>query len=187
MKPKKICSVDGCKWPLFARGYCSSHYKSLYLNPKLNALDAERKAKGLKTPKAKVRHIKKDVEQFGERLVRLRRQEKSIVLYKKYRVLYKKYRLIFINKKKREHPEGKLFCIFCGKEIIEIPSLHHYDGRDGSNLLDAKKWLLSHNKCHVDGYHSREWRKLSWWYDYLERIKIPYPLLYLKELKKMEK
>ena len=35
MKPKKICIVEGCSYPLFAKRYCSSHYKSLYLHPRI--------------------------------------------------------------------------------------------------------------------------------------------------------
>jgi hypothetical protein len=177
MQTKKICSVDGCTYPYFARGYCASHYKFLYLNPKLNALDKERKAKGLKKPK--VRYIKKDVEKIGDKLIR-----KSI---KAKTTTYQRRRIHFIAKKRLEDPERRIFCIFCGKVITGVPSLHHSDGRDGSNLLDESKWFLSHNRHHVFEYHSLEWRKCKWWYGYLERIKNTHPELYKKELLKMKK
>jgi len=36
-------------------------------------------------------------------------------------------------------------------------------------------------------YHSMGWKRVTWWQDYLERIRYVYPDLYKKELLKMEK
>jgi hypothetical protein len=106
---------------------------------------------------------------------------------KKDELKYKRKRLKFIANEKSKDPGERIFCIFCGKVIRGTPSLHHYDGRDNSNLLDESKWLLSHNRCHVFEYHSMSWKVIPWWEDYLYRIKDKYPELYKKELIRMQK
>jgi len=156
MKPHKPCSVPGCNYPVFARGFCPSHYRSLYLAP--------RKKFVIRKPIAK-----RTASRFSDEF------------------LYKSKRELFIERERSKHPKRVLFCIFCGMRIPGEPSLHHYAGRDGDNLLDESKWLLSHNSCHVNEYHSMSWQSIPWWNEYLERIRYKYPDLYGKELLKMSK
>lgn len=174
---KKSCSVDGCTYPLFGRGYCHSHYKTLFLYPKMNQLDKKRQEKGIKTKKKP--KIKKNNQLSGRGFVKVSLETSQ--------GRYRRKRIQFIKKKRAEDPGDRLFCIFCGKVIKGEPSLHHYNGRDGSLLLDDTKWVLSHNRCHVFEYHSLGWEKCKWWSGYLERIRYDYPDLYEKELNKMNK
>ena len=136
----KPCSVERCKWPLFARGYCKSHYNTLYLLPK-------QKDKPNKTYQIKART---DDRAKDERL-------------------YLRKRTDFIQAQMRKDPQGRIFCIFCGKEIKGKTDLHHGNGRDNDLLLDEKFWFLSHHKCHMD-YDSQPWTKLEWWEGYIRRI-----------------
>ena len=158
MKPRKQCSVEGCSWPLFARGYCKSHYNILYLLPKQKEKNT----------------IQKPIK---------RRTEKRSKQEKTYTVL----REVFIASESIKDLNGRIFCIFCGRQIKGEPSLHHGEGRDDEMLLDVHYWFLSHNECHVHQYHSMSWTRLVWWHDYLERIRQRCPELYKKELKRMEK
>lgn len=130
---KKKCTVEGCQWPLYARGYCLSHYKSLYLKPRM-------KKNKLSDKKAKIK------------------------------AKYSDKRELFIAEQRHKNKEGKLFCIFCGKEITGDPSLHHGLGRDDDVMMETKYWFLSHNFCHVHIYHSMGWNKITWWNDYIKRL-----------------
>ena len=125
MKNLKTCSVDNCNNPLFARGYCSYHYRSIYLYNKS------------KDKPKKTYHIPKVSEKT-----------------KKRNQQYSKNRLAFIEKTKQSNPAGKIYCIFCGKEIKGKIDLHHGLGRDDDIMLDEKFWFLAHNFCHVHQYHS---------------------------------
>jgi len=83
---------------------------------------------------------------------------------------YNNKRELFIESERNKHPERKIFCIFCGKEIDGDPSLHHGLGRDDSIMLDETYWFLSHNLCHVHEYHSMGWNRIWWWNDYINRL-----------------
>jgi hypothetical protein len=83
--------------------------------------------------------------------------------------------------------KGHIYCIFCGKETSLEPDIHHLDGRENEMLLDTRYWAPAHNLCHIQEYHSIEWRKLIWWDSYLIRIEKKWPDIYQKELIKMEK
>lgn len=115
-------------------------------------------------------------------------KNKSRVTKKKIVInnLYSKNRLLFIDIQRNLNKERKLFCIFCGREILGEPSLHHALGRDDSVILDEKYWFLSHNFCHVAQYHSMSWKDIPWWNDYIGRIK-DNEEVYKKEVKRMEK
>ena len=98
---------------------------------------------------------------------------------------YGNNRADFIGNSRDEY--GWIYCVFCGEKIRTEPSLHHALGRDDEMLLEEKYWMLSHNKCHVEEYHSKSWKDITWWGDYLIRLK-SYPIEVLeKELKRMEK
>ena len=77
----------------------------------------------------------------------------------------------FIEETKLDNTKGKIFCIFCGKEITGDPSLHHGLGRDDDVMFNTDFWFLSHNYCHVHEYHSMSWIKIPWWPGYIERLK----------------
>ena len=154
----KVCSVEDCNWPLFARGYCKSHYNILYLLPR----QREKSKKRYTIPR--------------------RTEDRS-----KEEQIYSKKRTAFIIAQIVLNKQGHIFCIFCGKRIYGDPDLHHGDGRDNDKLLNEKDWFLSHHECHVHEYHSKSWELLSWWDGYIERIKISHPHIYKKELKKMNK
>lgn len=81
---------------------------------------------------------------------------------------YNKKRRLFIEGQRDS--KGKLFCLFCGKEIHGEPSLHHALGRDDELLIDTRFWMLSHNYCHVHQYHSMSWKDIPWWDRYMERL-----------------
>lgn len=146
----KKCSLPVCNAPLYAKGYCIYHYKSIYLFNKIGN-------------KPKLTATK-------------RRINKS----------YTGKRAEFINNERNNRKDRKIFCIFCGKEIIGEPSLHHGLGRDDSIMLDTNYWFLSHNNCHVHQYHSMSCNDISWWPNYIERIKHIKPI-YNKELRRMNK
>lgn len=93
----------------------------------------------------------------------------------------------FIEQERKKNKYEKIFCIFCDKEISEVPDLHHKYGRDGDKLLKIDDWAIAHNKCHVHEYHSLGYRKIPWWKEYIKRIKKIDHRLYAKELRKMEK
>ena len=98
--------------------------------------------------------------------------------------LYRKNRKAFIEAEKDDR--GRVFCIFCGYEIINEPSLHHALGRDDDMLLNDEFWFLSHNICHVHEYHSKSWKDCPWWEGYLNRIE-HIPEIYEKEKLRMSK
>lgn len=141
MQKHKKCSIEGCNNPLYARGYCISHYRSLYLFPKS------------KLKEKKIYHIPKSTKKK-----------------KDLNMAYSTSRVLFIKSEREKDKYGKLFCIFCGKEIKEEPSLHHMLGREDDIILDDNYWFLSHNFCHVHQYHSISYTKISWWDDYILRL-----------------
>jgi hypothetical protein len=91
----------------------------------------------------------------------------------------------FIESKRDKN--GKIYCIFCNKEISQDPDLHHGLGREELLLLNQEHWFLSHSFCHARQYHSMSWRDIPWWQDYIERVKIIDPEVYKQDLRRMEK
>lgn len=157
---RKICSVDGCNSFVKWRGYCSYHYNTEYLLPKQYNKPRKQPVIARRTPK----RIKQ------EREYHLRRR-------------------IFIQDCMDTHPKGKIFCIFCNKEILYLNeiSLHHAIGRDDETLLDERYWFLSHNFCHIHMYHSMSCMDIEWWDNYMERIKDINSIVYLKEVTRQNK
>jgi hypothetical protein len=137
---KKPCSVEGCSQPRYARGYCPSHYRSLYLAPKMR-------------DKPKKQYV------IPKRTKKRAQQE----------VVYRDLRKDFIEEKRSEDKLKRIFCIFCGLVIKGEPDLHHGLGRDDDKLLRKEDWFLAHHDCHMD-YHSKSWKKLIWWSGYMIRI-----------------
>jgi len=61
---KKICSYEGCMYPLFARGYCNYHYRSEYLAKK-----PKKEKKSYHIPRVTNKRAKQEVEYaFGRKL-----------------------------------------------------------------------------------------------------------------------
>lgn len=79
----------------------------------------------------------------------------------------------------------KWVCIFCGQDFNTC-IWHHSRGRDGDLLCEGKYLYPSHSLCHSN-YHDLSIERLSWWNDYMERIKEWDPELYQKELIKVNK
>ena len=157
-RSKKICSMQGCSTPLFARGYCRFHYGTEYLLAK----QAKKPHKSYNIPRITAKRSSQVTK-------------------------YHSNRKLFIMAERESHPEGKIFCIFCDKEILGEPSLHHAIGRDDESILDEAFWFLSHNHCHVDEYHAMSCNDLWWWENYMFRMKNINPMVYEKDLKRQEK
>jgi hypothetical protein len=154
----KKCDIEGCYQPRYARGWCIYHYKLYFLLPKQNL-------KPKKTYQIKART---DDRAKDERL-------------------YLRKRTDFIQAQMRKDPQGRIFCVFCGKEIKGKIDLHHGIGRDNDLLLDEKFWFLSHHTCHMD-YDSKSWKDLPWWTVYISNIlKTGIHELIVMESKKMDK
>ena len=149
----KLCTAVGCNMPLFAKGYCLYHYKSIHL--------------------ANKQKLNKNKPYLTKRRQSLNKR-------------YSEDRELFINNKRSERKDRKVFCIFCGGEIKGEPSLHHALGRDDSVMLNTAYWFLAHNECHVRQYHSMSWQNIPWWNEYLYRIK-DNEKVYNKELRRMNK
>lgn len=157
-RSKKICSVGNCTYPLFARGYCNYHYRSLYLAPK----------QALKPRKSYY-------------IPRYTTKRKSQVLK------YNLERKAFIQAEKDFHPRGEIYCIFCDEIILFEPNLHHGLGRDDEMLLNTIHWFLAHQFCHVDQYHGMSCKDISWWPNYMFRMQYINPKVHQKDLLKQSK
>jgi len=155
---KKICSMDDCTSPLFARGWCRFHYGTEYLLGK----QAEKPSKSYTIPKITAKRSSQVTK-------------------------YHSNRKVFIQREREAHPQGKIFCIFCDKEIHSEPSLHHADGRDDESILNETFWFLSHNNCHVFDYHSKSCKDIPWWENYMFRMKNINPKIYRKDLLRQSK
>ena len=156
-KKRKICSEDGCDKIVHWAGFCRYHYATKQLAPKNNEKPPQR-------------------PQLAHRTKKRTAQEAT----------YSTNRKTFIEAERDQHPQGKIFCIFCDKEIIGEPSLHHAFGRDADLILDEAFWFLTHHKCHMD-YHSMSYNDIPWWNNYMFRIKNINPVVYQKELIRIEK
>ena len=97
---------------------------------------------------------------------------------------YSKKRIEFIENRRDEY--GKIYCIFCGKEINGEPDIHHGIGRDNDLLLIEEYWFTAHNHCHVFEYHSKSCINIIWWASYMERIQ-HLPEVLQKEFRRMLK
>ena len=100
------------------------------------------------------------------------------------------YKKLYTRMDKEARDGGRVFCFFCDKEIKGSISHHHLCGRDNEHLTEEKYIVFSHNKCHVEDYHSKsveQLRKLGWYDSFLERLLVVDEDLYNKELKKQDK
>ena len=155
---KKICSMDDCTSPLFARGWCRFHYGTDYLLKQQP-----------KTPS----------ESYTIPKITAKRSSQV--------TKYHSNRKLFIQAERDQHPKGELYCIFCDKQIYGEPSLHHAMGRDDESILDEVFWFLSHNDCHVHEYHAKSCKDIDWWDHYMERMKNINSIVYLKEITRQSK
>ena len=152
----KKCKEDGCTSPLYARGWCLHHYKILYLLPK----QRNNPKRSYTIPKRTEKRTKQEI-------------------------VYRDRRKEFIEKKRLEDKQKRIFCTFCGRVIEGDVDLHHGLGRDEDKLLREDDWFLAHRECHTD-YHSKPYKKLVWWESYMTRILCNF-LVRQRELRKMEK
>ena len=149
----KKCSIDGCESSQYMRGFCRFHYGIEYLLGKQH----NKPCKTYNIPQ----YTAKRSSQVSK---------------------YHSMRKVFISAEKEIHPQGKIFCIFCDEEIYGEPDLHHAMGRDDESILDERYWFLAHNFCHVHQYHSISCKDISWWDNYLFRMKNINLDVYKKEL-----
>ena len=140
MKSPKTCSVDNCSNPSYMRGYCTYHYRSIYLYNK----SKDKVKKLYSIPKVSKKTLKRNK-------------------------IYTSKRETFIEDQRKLN-NGKLYCIFCGKLIRGSIDVHHGLGRDDDVMLDTKFWFTAHNYCHVHQYHSMGYEKIPWWNSYMCRI-----------------
>lgn len=80
---------------------------------------------------------------------------------------------------------GAMDCFFCGKEVKSADH-HHLDGRDG-DLLTKKEWIVrAHRRCHR-AYHDDPIEDLSWFEQFLSRLKQKDFTLWQREMYKYDK
>ena len=150
--------MEGCTSALWGRGWCRFHYGTEYLLKRQP-----------KTPSQSYQ-IPRNTAKRSSQVTKYHSNRKS-----------------FIQAEREAHPQEKLFCIFCDKEIHGEPSLHHAMGRDDESILDETFWYLSHNDCHVHQFHAMSCKDIPWWDHYMKRMKNINPLVYEKDLKRQNK
>lgn len=107
---------------------------------------------------------------------------------------YSKKRQVQVNEYndliKENDSDGKVhYCYFCSKTILGTINHHHLAGRDGEKIIDKKYLVDAHVQCHFD-YHNlsvERLKRLGWWFDYLNRLRLLDESLYNKELNKENK
>jgi hypothetical protein len=89
--------------------------------------------------------------------------------------------------------EGKFKCFFTGDLFPKNydPDYHHTLGRDGDLLSDMDYafpcYFQPHREYHDLNYDYASLNKIEWYDTWLERIKIDLPILYHKEMYKIER
>lgn len=158
---KKFC-INGCNSYVFAYDRCLSCYRKEILYPKQ-----------LAKPK-KVYKIKNY-------------SSKRILLNDEYNRIKKEKWLELIE-------QGKNICFFTNKILDAkglIPDFHHTLGRDGDLLCD-KNYIFpvlsyAHRQFHDLKHEYKELEKIDWYFPWLERMKVSYPIIYFKEMRAIEK
>lgn len=165
------CNADNCSNPVFGGGKCKFHQfqrrmfgGDLYqAKPKQNKPSEPRsKSGGYKIPR-RTKERATDEKYYAE-------QAKDF------------YNEAVIN--------GTNLCFFCGEKVLTFQGLHHLKGRVGKYLLDKLWWVIVHNKCHTEDYHSanaQQRMRQPWWPIFLSKLRAKSEELYLKEIKKIEK
>ena len=83
---------------------------------------------------------------------------------------------------------GNWKCWFCGSRFQNGHRVehHHINGRENDRLTRKEDLRLVHHDCHAS-YHNKSIHKISWYPEWLERIKDSDSKLYEKELLKYNK
>ena len=86
------------------------------------------------------------------------------------------------------------YCYFTNKLISareSIPDFHHSLGRDGDLLCDKEHmfpcYSWPHREYHDMKYEYKDLIKIAWYFDWINRIKTISPIVYHKELYKIER
>lgn len=100
----------------------------------------------------------------------------------------KEYILLKGRMRTEEREKGNWKCFFCGNRfrVDAHPDIHHLFGRENEHLLDRPNLVFVHRNCHAKYTHDSV-HKISWYVEWLERIKDSRPVLYEKELIKYNK
>jgi len=77
-------------------------------------------------------------------------------------------------------------CFFCGKGMKRPEDHHHLKGRDGDLLTDPTYIVHVHRDCHFE-YHYKSVIYISWFKDYLGRLKDTDMVLYERDKMKLSK
>ena len=89
--------------------------------------------------------------------------------------------------------EGKNVCYFTNVKLDPdiLPAFHHSIGKDGDLLTDMfyafPATFKAHREYHDLKYDYDHLEKVSWYKDFLERLKKNHPLLYEKERYKIDR
>ena len=91
-----------------------------------------------------------------------------------------------VDRKAKE--KKKWECFFCGEKfrLDYTPDHHHIDGREGEALVREEDIVIAHRSCH-NQYHHRSVHKITWFREWLEKVRTSRPGLYYKEKLKLEK
>jgi len=157
---KKYCK-NGCHRFVFAHDLCIYCYRKEYLYPKL---------------KSKQKKVYK------------------IAPYSKKRIkLNAEYKRKKKEKNEKLKAEGKFKCFFTDTPFPKNfePDYHHTLGRDGDLLTDMDYcfpcYFQPHREYHDLEYDYKSLNQIEWYDLWLERMKIELPIIYQKEMYKIER
>ena len=157
---KKYCK-NGCNRFVFAHNLCIYCYRKEILLPK---------------QKLKPKKIYK-IAPYSEKRIKLNAE----------------YERIKQANNERLKAEGKFKCFFTNDPFPKNydPDYHHTIGRDGSLLTDMAYafpcYFQPHREYHDLQYDYVSLNKIQWYDQWLERIKIDLPIVYAKEIYKINK
>ena len=124
-------------------------------------------------------------------------KEKKTYKINSFSLKRERLNLVYTIKKKEKWAElvaeGKNVCYFTNIKLDPdiLPDFHHSIGKDGDLLTDMDyafpAIFKAHRQYHDLKYGYDDLAKVSWYKDFLERLKKNNPLLYQKELYRISK